>query len=87
MTKEELEDENRTLRWAVNPNILERMICAGEIEVGDGIPHWGDYKSTDPAKRAGVDRLLDNIQRGNAKPSERFKKWITLYEMVKKLEE
>lgn len=87
MTKKELEDENTTLRWAVNPNTLERMINDGEIEVGIGIPHWSYMDKHDPAEKIGVDRLVRNVRNGNTKPSKRFKKWLDQYYMLKKFEQ
>jgi hypothetical protein len=61
-TIEALAVEIRTLRYALNPNTLERMIQHGEVPVGDGVLRWVSKDSS-----LGLDRLLSNIAVGNEK--------------------
>jgi hypothetical protein len=50
------------MRYALNPNTLERMIQHGEVPVGDGVLPWVSKNSP-----LGLDRLLSNVEVGNEK--------------------
>jgi hypothetical protein len=57
-----LKVEIRVMRYALNPNTLERMIQHGEVPVGDGVLPWVSKNSP-----LGLDRLLSNVEVGNEK--------------------